>query len=180
MYKIAGVIVRLEGLNSSYISHRMKNYKIEAGDNVSADLNIHFKENNCIVVPAGRDFRRLDAWYWIDRGSEGYSAVKQYSKYRATLIRADIDRQCKNAVIEYVDIKDHLDVTTDYLLGVNLYEESGNISYVASPDMAENINLEHKLTHLFRCLPQSLKEYIVHSEEYLLDNFVKEVKDDYI
>ena len=59
-------------------------------------------------------------------------------------------------------------------------EESGNISYVASPDMAENINLEHKLTHLFRCLPQSLKEYIVHSEEYLLDNFVKEVKDDYI
>lgn len=116
MYKIAGVIVRLEGLNSSYISHRMKNYKIEAGDNVSADLNIHFKENNCIVVPAGRDFRRLDAWYWIDRGSEGYSAVKQYSKYRATLIRADIDRQCKNAVIEYVDIKDHLDVTTDYLL----------------------------------------------------------------
>lgn len=51
---------------------------------------------------------------------------------------------------------------------------------VASPDMAENINLEHKLTHLFRCLPQSLKEYIVHSEEYLLDNFVKEVKDDYI
>lgn len=97
---------------------------------------------------------------------------QQLSKYESgqSLMHSDFIIQCA----------EFFSVTTDYLLGVNLYEESGNISYVASPDMAENINLEHKLTHSFRCLPQSLKEYIVHSEEYLLDNFVKEVKDDYI
>lgn len=97
---------------------------------------------------------------------------QQLSKYESgqSLMHSDFIIQCA----------EFFSVTTDYLLGVNLYEESGNISYVASPDMAENINLVHKLTHLFRCLPQSLKEYIVHSEEYLLDNFVKEVKDDYI
>ena len=97
---------------------------------------------------------------------------QQLSKYESgqSLMHSDFIIQCA----------EFFSVTTDYLLGVNLYEESGNISYVASPDMAENINLKHKLTHLFRCLPQSLKEYIVHSEEYLLDNFVKEVKDDYI
>lgn len=97
---------------------------------------------------------------------------QQLSKYESgqSLMHSDFIIQCA----------EFFSVTTDYLLGVNLYEESGNISYVASPDMAENINLEHNLTHLFRCLPQSLKEYIVHSEEYLLDNFVKEVKDDYI
>ena len=97
---------------------------------------------------------------------------QQLSKYESgqSLMHSDFIIQCA----------EFFSVTTDYLLGVNLYEESGNISYVASPDMAENINLEHKLTHWFRCLPQSLKEYIVHSEEYLLDNFVKEVKDDYI
>lgn len=97
---------------------------------------------------------------------------QQLSKYESgqSLMHSDFIIQCA----------EFFSVTTDYLLGVNLYEESGNISYVASPDMAENINLGHKLTHLFRCLPQSLKEYIVHSEEYLLDNFVKEVKDDYI
>lgn len=97
---------------------------------------------------------------------------QQLSKYESgqSLMHSDFIIQCA----------EFFSVTTDYLLGVNLYEESGNISYVASPDMAENINLEHILTHLFRCLPQSLKEYIVHSEEYLLDNFVKEVKDDYI
>ena len=97
---------------------------------------------------------------------------QQLSKYESgqSLMHSDFIIQCA----------EFFSVTTDYLLGVNLYEESGNISYVASPNMAENINLEHKLTHLFRCLPQSLKEYIVHSEEYLLDNFVKEVKDVYI
>ena len=83
---------------------------------------------------------------------------QQLSKYESgqSLMHSDFIIQCAEL----------FSVTTDYLLGVNLYEESGN--------------LEHKLTHLFRCLPQSLKEYIVHSEEYLLDNFVKEVKDDYI
>ncbi len=116
IYKIAGVTLKIDGLNSSYIERRMKEYKIMDGGNQPADIHVHFKENNCIVVPAGRDFRRLDAWYWIDRNSEGYSAIKQFSKYRANIIRVDIDKQCRNVVVEYVDIKDHLDVTTDYLL----------------------------------------------------------------
>lgn len=89
---------------------------VEGGGDKPADLHICFKENNCIVVPAGRDFRRLDAWYWIDRGSEGYSAVKQFSKYRANLVRADIDGAFRNAVIEFVDIKDSFEVSTDYML----------------------------------------------------------------
>lgn len=107
--------MQIEGLSSRYIERRMERYQIEGGSEC-ADLRIHLKENNSIEVPAGRDFRRLDAWYWIDRGSEGYSAIKQFSKYRANLVRADINKPCTEAVVEYVDIKEHLDVTTDYLL----------------------------------------------------------------
>ncbi len=116
LYRIADEFVRVEGLDSSYLKHRLNAYKVQVGGNISADLNITFKENQCIEVPAGKDFRRLDAWYWIDRGEKGYSAVKQFSQYRANLVRIDIDKACRNACIEYVDLKDHLDVTTDYLL----------------------------------------------------------------
>lgn len=106
----------LEGSNSSYIRRRMKDYLVAEDRAHVPDLRIQLKENNCIVVPAGRDFRRLDAWYWIDRGSKGFSAVKQFSKYHANLIRADIDKQCKNATVEYVDIKNSSNITTDYML----------------------------------------------------------------
>ncbi len=116
LYRIADELLRVEGFKSEYLERRLNAYRVEDSRSDSADLRVTFKENHCIKVPAGRDFRRLDAWYWIDRGDDGYSAIKQFSKYRVNLIRVDIDKMCENAVIEYVDIKDHLDVTTDYLL----------------------------------------------------------------
>ena len=116
LYRIADEFVCVKGLESSYLEHRLNAYKVQVGGKISADLNVTFKENQCIHVPAGKDFRRHDAWYWIDRGENGYSAVKQFSKFRANLVRIDIDKACRNVCVEYVDIKDHLDVTTDYLL----------------------------------------------------------------
>lgn len=114
-FKIAGVNLTIHDLNSSYIEHRLEQYRYDGSD-FETDIHITMKENNCIAVPAGRDFRRLDAWYWIDRGEEGYSAVKQVTDYHVNLVRADVDKACKNIHIEYVDIKDYLSFTTDYLL----------------------------------------------------------------
>ena len=116
LYRIADEILSVEGRNSSYLQHRMDAYKVELDKGIPADLNVTFKENTCIEVPAGKDFRRLDAWYWFDRGENGYSAIKQFSKYHVNLVRVDIDRECKNVCIEYVDIQNYLDITTDYLL----------------------------------------------------------------
>lgn len=116
LYRIADEFLSVEGIESDYLNHRLNAYNVQRGGCVSADLHVTFKENNCIEVPAGKDFRRLDAWYWIDRGEEGYSAVKQFSEYHVNLVRIDIDKACRNAVVEYVDIKDHFEVTTDYLL----------------------------------------------------------------
>ena len=116
LYRIADEILSVEGWNSPYLQHRLDAYKVQANGKIPADLNVTFKENTCIEVPAGKDFRRLDAWYWINRGEEGYSAIKQFSKYRVNLVRVDIDKACRNACIEYVDIKDYLDITADYLL----------------------------------------------------------------
>lgn len=121
LYRIADEFLKIEGIQSEYLNHRLNAYKTKVGRNISADLSVTFKEKECIEVPAGRDFRRLDAWYWIDRGEHGYSAVKQFSKYRATLVRVDIDKACRNAHIEYVDIKDCFDdLTTDSLLHIVL------------------------------------------------------------
>ncbi len=116
LYRIADEFLRVEGRDSSYLQHRLNAYKVQVGGNIPADLNITFKENTCIEVPAGKDFRRLDAWYWIDRGEDGYSAIKQFTKQRLNLVRVDIDKACRNVCVEYVDIKDYLDITTDYLL----------------------------------------------------------------
>lgn len=120
LYRIADEFLKIEGFQSEYLSHRLNAYKAKVGGDISADLSVTFQEKECIDVPAGRDFRRLDTWYWIDRGEHGYSAVKQVSKYRATLLRVDIDKACRNAHIEYVDIKDHFDITTDQLLHIVL------------------------------------------------------------
>lgn len=115
-YKIAGITVSLDGLNSSYIEQRFKKYECEESKVQLADLRITLKENRCIDVPAGRDFRRLDAWYWIDRQENGYSAIKQHSKYHANFVRADIDKSCKEVSIDYVDLGDQFDLTTKELL----------------------------------------------------------------
>ena len=116
LYRIADLNLRLEGFESKYFERRMSSYRAENNCSV-ADISVNFKENNSILVPAGNDFRRFDAWYWIDRGEEGYTAIKQLSQHLANMMRIDIDRECKNVVIEYVDIKDYfVDVTTDYML----------------------------------------------------------------
>ncbi len=116
LYQIANFVLKLEGFTSEYLEHRMNAYLMQDNGDLPVDLHVTFKENNCIEVPEGRDFSRLDAWYWIDRGEEGYSAIKQAYSFRGNFVRMDIDKKCKNATIEYVDIKDYLGVTTDALL----------------------------------------------------------------
>lgn len=116
LYQIAGLSLRLEGLNSPYVEHRMKEYTQTDGGSNSADLCVSFRENNAINVPAGRNFCRLDAWYWIDRGEEGYTGIKQVTDYHINLVRADVDKSCKHVMVEYFDVKDRADFTTDYML----------------------------------------------------------------
>lgn len=115
IYRIAGLNVQLEGLDSDYVKNRMKAYASEGPEFSTPDLRVSIKENNDISVPTGRDFRRLDAWYWIER-SDGYSAVKQFTKYRFNLVRMDIDKDCKNASLEYIDIKNYGGITTGQLI----------------------------------------------------------------
>lgn len=116
LYRIAEQTIRVEGFESEYLNRRLNAYKVQVDGTVSVDLNVTFKENNCIKVPAGKDFRRLDAWYWIDRKEAGYTGIKQFSQYHINLVRVDIDKECRNAHIEYFDIKDYFEITTDYLL----------------------------------------------------------------
>ncbi len=122
LYRIANVNLTLDGFESEYIKHRLRKYEVDASASTPIDLRITFKENNSIVVPAGRDFRRLDAWYWIERDDGGYTAIKQVSQHRANFIRADIDKACQNVLIEYVDIKDRYEITTDQYLYIILGE----------------------------------------------------------
>lgn len=115
LYRIAEYFLRLEGFESKYFERRMKAYEVP-DNGTSADISVTFKNNECIIVPAGKNFRRHDAWYWIDRGEDGFTAIKQVSEYHVNMMRADIDKECKNVVIEYVDLKDYFEITTDYML----------------------------------------------------------------
>lgn len=115
-YQIAGLSVRLEGLKSPYLEHRMRKYAQKDGGIDSADLCVTFQENNAINVPAGRNFCRLDAWYWIDRGEDGYTGIKQVAKYHLNLVRVDINKACTRVNIEYFDVKDMADFTTEQML----------------------------------------------------------------
>ncbi len=116
LYQIANFVLKLEGIESDYLKHRMNAYSMQDNGDIPVDLHVTFKENNCIEVPAGRDFRRLDAWYWIDRGLDGYSAIKQAYSFRGNFMRMDLNRECTKATIEYVDIGDKLEVTCDVML----------------------------------------------------------------
>ena len=116
LYRIADNYLRLEGFESEYFERRMKAYEVPFDNGTSADITVTFINNECITVPAGKDFRRHDAWYWIDRGEEGYSAIKQFTKHRINMMHMDVDKECRNVTIEYVDLKDYLDITTDYML----------------------------------------------------------------
>jgi len=118
LYRIASTYLSLEGAdNNAYLKRRMRAYEImENGEQSLPVLHIRVKENSCIDVPAGRDFRRHDAWYWFDRGADGYSAVMQITEYRVNILKFDINRDCTEANIEYVDIKDYTNITTDELI----------------------------------------------------------------
>jgi len=115
-YRIANILIEIKEFENEYLEHRLSAY-LDPGRHPMPDICVSFKENNNITVPEGKDYHRLDAWYWIDRNDEGYSAVKQGSVTRINLNRMDFDKACKNISIEYVDIKDYYkDLTTDRVL----------------------------------------------------------------
>ena len=121
-YRIANSLIEIKGLQNEYIERRMSAY-LASGKHPTPDITVTFKENTDIEVPTGRDFRRLDAWYWIRKDDGGYAAVKQNSKYRFNLVRIDFDESCENVVIEYYNIDGlYSDLTTDYMLHLVLGE----------------------------------------------------------
>ena len=121
-YRIANSLIEIKGLQNEYIERRMSAY-MATGKHTTPDITVTFIENTEIEVPTGRDFRRLDAWYWIKKDDGGFSAVKQNSKYRFNLMRMDFDESCENVTIEYYDLDGlYSDFTTEYLLHVVLGE----------------------------------------------------------
>ena len=122
IYRIANILIEIKGLQNEYLEHRLSAY-LETDTHTMPDISVTFKLNKDIQIPAGKDFRRLDTWYWIDRGEEGYSAIKQQSQTRLTLNRMDFDKSCKNITIEYFDINGmYTDITTDRMLHLILGE----------------------------------------------------------
>ena len=115
-YRIADNLIAIKGLQNEYLEHRLSAY-LETDTHAMPDITVTFIYNENIEVPNGRDFNRLDTWYWIDRYEEGYSAIKQHSQTRLTLNRMDFDRSCKNVTIEYFDIDGLFsDFSTDRML----------------------------------------------------------------
>lgn len=122
-YRIANILIEIKGLQNEYLEHRMSAY-LETDTHLTVpDICVTFKYNEHIEVPEGKDYNRLDTWYWIDRGDEGYSAIKQHSKTRQNLNRMDFDKSCKNIIIEYFNIDGmYSDITTDRMLHLILGE----------------------------------------------------------
>lgn len=115
-YRIANSLIEIKGLQNEYIERRMSAY-LATGKHATPDITVTFIENTEIEVPTGKDFRRLDAWYWIKKDDGGFSAVKQDPTYRFNLICMDFDQSCKNVTIEYWNIDGLYKVlTTDDLL----------------------------------------------------------------
>lgn len=121
-YRIANILINIEGLQNEYLEHRLSAYYFP-GTHSMPDINVTFIYNENIEVPEGKDYHRLDTWYWIDRGEEGYSAIKQNSQTRITLNRMDFDKSCKNVTIEYFNIDGmYTDISTDRMLHLILGE----------------------------------------------------------
>ena len=116
IYRIANSLIEIKGLQSEYLEHRLSAYLITDTHTMS-DITVNFKLNNDIKVPEGKDFKRLDSWYWIDRGDDGFTAIKQNSVTRETIIRMDFNKSCSNVTIEYIDIDGlFIDFSTERLL----------------------------------------------------------------
>ncbi len=115
-YRIANNLIELKGLQSEYLAHRLSAY-LETDTHAVPDISVTFKLNKDITVPEGKYFKRLDFWYWIDRGDAGYTAVKQNSITRETINRMDFNKSCTEVTIEYVDIDGLIiDFSTDRML----------------------------------------------------------------
>ncbi len=115
-YRIATSLIEIKGLQNKYLEHRLSAYLV-TDTHAVPDIVVTFKLKEEIEVPDGKDFKRLDTWYWIDRGEEGYSAIKQHHKTRLTLNRMDFDKSCNNVTIEYFDIDGLFnDFSTDRML----------------------------------------------------------------
>ena len=115
-YCIANNLIMIKGLQNEYLEHRLSAYLV-TGTHPMPDITVTFNYNENIKVPDGKDFNRLDTWYWIDRGDEGYSAIKQHSQTRLTLNRMDFDKSCSNVTIEYFNIDGLFnDFSTDRML----------------------------------------------------------------
>ena len=116
IYRIANNLIEIKGLQNEYLEHRLSAYLITDTHTVP-DIVVNFKLNNDISVPEGRDFNRINTWYWIDRGDEGYSAIKQHIQTRQTLNRMDFNKSCSEVTIEYIDINGlFIDFSTDRML----------------------------------------------------------------
>ena len=116
MYRIANNLIAIKGLQNEYLERRLSAY-LATGTHPMPDITVTFNYNEDIEVPDGKDFNRLDTWYWIDRGDKGYSAIKQHSKTRLTLNRMDFDKSCENVTIEYFNIDGlFTDFSTDRML----------------------------------------------------------------
>ena len=121
-YRIANSLIEIKSLRNEYLERRMSAY-LETGKHTTPDITVTFKENTEIEVPTGRDFRRLDAWYWIKKDDGGFTAVKQNAKYRFNLVRVDFDELWKDVTIEYLDIDGfYCDMTTERMLHIILGE----------------------------------------------------------
>ena len=103
IYRIANSLIEIKGLQNEYLEYRLGAYLV-SDTHAIPDITVTFIHNEQIEVPDGRDFNRLDTWYWIDRGELGYSAIKQEETTRYTMNRMDFNKSCSEVTIEYVDI----------------------------------------------------------------------------
>lgn len=116
IYRIANNLIEIKGLQNEYLEHRLSAYLVADTHSVP-DICVNFKLNENILVPEGRDFKRLNTWYWIDRGDEGYTAIKQEATSHCTLNRMDFNKSCTKVTIEYIDIDGFdIDFSTDRML----------------------------------------------------------------
>ncbi len=118
IYRIANSLIEIKGLQSEYLEHRLRAYLITDTHTVP-DISVTFIHNENILVPEGKDFKRANTWYWIDRCDEGYTAIKQVGSSRINVSRMDFDKSCTKVTIEYVDIdidSSDIDFSTDRML----------------------------------------------------------------
>lgn len=116
IYRIANVLLEIKGLQNEYLERRLSAY-LATDTHAMPKIVVTFKLCDNILVPEGKDYKRYNTWYWIDRGDEGYSAIKQHSQTRLTLNRMDFNKSCTEITIEYINIDGlYNDFSTDLML----------------------------------------------------------------